>query len=171
MSFSRAILVTMLSKRYYNCHIFSFETRFRRAFASRLKNARRPKPLSCPPLSVETPVCGLIPRTPAPCCAPSPEGRWRGIQWSARNDLIGRRNWLPAVKFRRSGTACLKSWTKNLAVNESGQCRRNRHDEPLPGSPYPAAFDFPLLARPTQPTSARNQEIAQLNFRRFLDGF
>jgi hypothetical protein len=63
-SFSGAILGTMPSLRYYNRHIFSFETRFRPALASKRKNVRRPKPPACPPSWVETPVCGSMRRRP-----------------------------------------------------------------------------------------------------------
>jgi hypothetical protein len=92
-SFSGAICATMSSSRDYTRHNFSFETRFRRASASKRRNVRRPKPLSCRPSSVETPVCRLIRRTPAPCCAHSSRGRQRGFEGCVKNDLSGcRRN-------------------------------------------------------------------------------
>ena len=88
--------------RYYKSNNFVLETRFQRTLVSRLKNQRRPKPPSCPPSSVEMPVCGPVRRTPLPGSAHSLEPLQREISGSARKDLRGYRNWLeraPGVAF------------------------------------------------------------------------
>jgi hypothetical protein len=64
ISVSDAVPATISFDGGNNRRNFGFEMRFRSDLASKLKNARGPKPLPCRPSSVETPVCGLIRRTP-----------------------------------------------------------------------------------------------------------
>jgi hypothetical protein len=93
MSVSRCDSWHNASLRCYNGHNAQARTALSTVLLQNVKKVCSPKPLSCPPRAVETPVCGLIPRTPAPCCEHSSGGRQRGFEGCVKNDFSGcRRN-------------------------------------------------------------------------------
>ena len=93
MLFSGAVPPTIASLRCYNGHNGQAKTASSTDLLQNVKKACSPTPLSCPPSSVETPVCRRIRRTPLPCRARSSGGRQRGFEGCVKNDLSGcRRN-------------------------------------------------------------------------------